>query len=121
MPPHPCVTITESKAYSLPWHGNLYQGERASEKRATEKEQIEEIADIPGQPDGGPVLTTPDRGKTSVENVQCLPTAPVAQIRALAQQLLAAAPAPSHVHDLALELVRLLEGLRADSATAEVR
>jgi hypothetical protein len=25
--------MTESKPYSLPWHGNLYQGERASEKR----------------------------------------------------------------------------------------
>lgn len=73
-----------------------------------------------GHPDGGPALTTPVHGKTSVENVQSLPTGPTAEIMALAQQLIAAAPAPSHVHDLALALVRLLEGLRAGPDTAEV-
>ncbi|HEX2876252.1 MAG TPA: hypothetical protein VHP33_33600 [Polyangiaceae bacterium] len=104
----------------MPWHGNLYQGERASEKRATEKELIEEIAGKKGHPDGGPALTSPVHGKTSVQNVQCLPTGPVAEIMALAQQLLAAAPAPSHMHDLALALVRLLEGLRADHDRPEV-
>ena len=29
---HPSAAKTESKACSLPWHGNLYQGERARQK-----------------------------------------------------------------------------------------
>jgi hypothetical protein len=102
--------MTESERYSLPWHGNLYQGERASEKRGLAFGHPTNSAVIGGQPDRGPDLPRGVPEEMAIQNVRPMPTASEAEALALAWRILDAAPNPSHIRELALALVRALEG-----------
>jgi hypothetical protein len=112
----------------LPWHGNLYQGERASEKReGSEGLEIGPPAlssaflggevDKEGPPGG---LTTPDFEKKSNRRVQSLPLPPLQEELALARRILGLSRNPSRARDLALVLVRRLERLTEKAARGEV-
>jgi hypothetical protein len=102
--------MTESEQYSLPWHGNLYQGERASEKRGLAFGHSTNSAVIGGQPDGGPALPLGVPEEMAIQNVRPMPRTPADEALALARRLLEAVPNPSHLRELALALVRVLEG-----------
>jgi hypothetical protein len=126
--------MTESERYSLPWHGNLYQGERASEKRGIAFGHAKNSADIVGHPDGGPALGTPVHGKTSDQNVQTtlaspltvsasprtFSAGPLREELALARRILDLSRNPSKARDLCLVLVRRLERLTEAAEAAEV-
>jgi hypothetical protein len=61
---------------------------------------------------GGDV-TSAVHGEMAIQNVRSLPMAPLAEALALAHRIVRAAPDPSHVRELALDLVRLLEARQA--------
>jgi hypothetical protein len=111
----------------LPWHGNLHQGERASEKRGGSEGHLATFAVIEGHPDGGPTPTTPDFGKTSNSGVQSDPAGPLTfsagplrEELALARRILNLSRNPSKARDLCLVLVRRLERLTEAAERSEV-
>jgi len=67
-------------------------------------------ADNTRHPDRGPALTSRVPEEMAIQNVRSMPTTPAAETVALARRILEAAPNPSHIRELALALVRLLEG-----------
>jgi hypothetical protein len=123
----------------LPWHGNLYQGERASEKRGISfgqtSHEISEVAAKSGVPvdrvNGPDPLSTPFPGKMAIQNVQSPPAGqlaspltfsagPLREELALARRILDLSRNPSKARDLCLLLVRRLERLTESVERNEV-
>jgi hypothetical protein len=112
----------------LPWHGNRYQGERASEKRqGSEEPQFPDIQEMPTnqgvegvavEPPGA--LTTPDFGKSPNGRVQSISAGPLREELALALRILGLCRNPSKARDLCLVLVRRLERLTEATRRSEV-